>query len=97
MGLKPAADREDGPLQVGRDALDDMACPRQVVQPIGAEFEIATPPLAEPGFGAAQCLTDGVDRATAEAGSNSTLTCHEFVVHGNLRGAAASGCPRRSH
>jgi hypothetical protein len=33
--------------------------------------------------------------AAGEAESNGTLACREFVVHGNLRSAAASGCPRR--
>src|SRR5260370_11812405 len=96
MGLEPAANGEDRVLQLGRDALDDVACSGQVVQASGAELEIATPPLVKPGLGATQRPADELHGATGEAERNGTLACHEFVVHGNLRGAAASGCPRRA-
>jgi hypothetical protein len=48
MGLEPAADREDGPLQFGRDALGDVVVgPGQVVEAVGAGLQIAAPPLVE--------------------------------------------------
>ena len=97
VGLQPAADGEDGSLQLGRDALGDVVGGLgQVVQALGARLEVAAPPLVEPDLGAAQGLTDGLDRSAAEAERDGTLACREFVVHGYLRGAAAGGCPRRS-
>src|SRR5262249_46155254 len=96
MGLESAADSEDSLFQLGRDAWSDMSCPSQVVQTIGATFEIAAPPLVKPGLGAPQGPADERDGAAGEAERNGTLACREFVVHGNLRSAAASGCPRRS-
>src|SRR5262249_10415305 len=96
VGLQPAADGEDRPLQLGRDALGDVwRGVGQVVQPFGARFEVAAPPVVEPALGAAQCLTDVRDRSAAEAQRDGTLACRELVVHGYLRGAAAGGCPRR--
>src|SRR5262249_7177103 len=54
-GLEPAADGEDGPLQLGRDLLgDEMAGPGQVVEARGARLDVAAPPLVEPTLGAAQ-------------------------------------------
>jgi len=41
-------------------------------------------------------LTNGLDRSAAEAERDGTLACREFVAHGDLRGAAAGGCPRGS-
>ena len=97
VGLQPAADGEDSPLQLGRDALGDVVGGvGQVVQALGARLEVAAPPLVEPELGAAEGLADGLNRSAAEAELDGTLTCREFVAHGNLRGAAAGGCPRRS-
>src|SRR5260370_27103641 len=96
MVLGPLWTGDDRVLQLGRDALDDVAFSVQFVQASGAELEIATPPLVKPGLGATQRPADELHGATGEAERNGTLSCHEFVVHGNLRGAAASGCPRRS-
>src|SRR5512135_557629 len=97
VGLQPAADREDSSLQFGRDALGDVVGGvGQVVQALGARLEVAAPPFVEPEPGAAQGLTDGLDRSAAETEREGTLTCREFVAHGYLRGAAAGGCPRRS-
>ena len=96
VGLEPATDGEDGSLQLGRDALGDvMGGVGQVVQALGARFEVAAPPLVEPEWGAAQGLADVLDRSAAEAERDGPLACRESVVHGYLRGAAAGGCPRR--
>src|SRR5262249_51033487 len=84
------------PLQLGRDALGHLACPGQVVQGHGAAREVAAPPLVKPSLGAAQRLADIRDRMAGETERNGTVACREFVFHGNLRGAAASGWQRRS-
>jgi hypothetical protein len=95
MGLKPAADGEDGPLQFGRDALGDVVVgPRQVVEAVGAGLQIAAPPLVEPALGAADGGADGLDGSAGEAQSDGAMTSREFVVPGYLRVAAAGGCPR---
>src|SRR5579871_2382038 len=95
MGLEPAADGEDGPLQFGRDVLSDvMAGPRQVVEALGSGLQVAAPPLVEPGLAAAQRRADVLGGPTGEAQTDGALTRREFVVHGVLRGAAAGGCPR---
>src|SRR5262249_59622907 len=86
----------DGPLQLGRAARGDRACPGQVVQAIGAELEGAAPPLVEPGLGAAHRPADVRDGAAGAAESHGTWSRREFVVHGCLRGAAAGGGPRRA-
>jgi hypothetical protein len=97
VGLQPAADGEDRPLQLGRDALGDVVGGvGQVVQALGAQLEVAAPPLVEPELGAAEGLANGLDRSAAEAERDGTLACRKFVAHGDLRGAAAGGCPRRS-
>src|SRR5262249_42084019 len=96
VGLKPAADREDGPVQFGRDAQGDVGVgPRPVVETLGACFQVAVPPLAEPDLGAVDGGTADLDRSAGEAQGNSSMTSHEFVVPGYLREAAAGGCPRR--
>jgi len=52
MGLEPAADGENGPLQFGRDALGDMVVgSRQVVEARGSGLQIAVPPNAADEFG----------------------------------------------
>src|SRR5262249_10942282 len=90
MRLEPAADGEDGALQLGRDALGDlMVGPGEIVEALGAGLEIAAPPLVEPEFGAAQGRADRLDGATAESESDGALARREFVRHGYLRGAAA--------
>jgi hypothetical protein len=95
MGLEPAADGEDGPLQLGRDALGDVVVgPGQVVQARGASLQVAAPPLVEPELGAADGGADGLDGSAGEAQGNGSMTSREFVVHGYLREAAAGGCPR---
>ena len=51
VGLEPAADGEDGPLQFGRDALGDVVVgPGQVVEAVGPGLQVAAPPLVEPGL-----------------------------------------------
>jgi len=94
MGLKPAADEEDGPLQLGRDALGAVVGRSQVEEALGAGLEVAAPPLVEPGLGATDGGADGLDSAAGEALGNGSMTSSQFVVHGYLRVAAASGCPR---
>src|SRR5262249_23680365 len=94
LGLKPPADREDGPLQLGRDALGAVMGPGQVVEAFGAAVEIAAPPLVEPSPSAAQSRADQLDRAPCEAQGNGTMTSSQFVVHSYLRMAAASDCLR---
>src|SRR4029077_6543278 len=95
VGLKPAADGEDGPLQFGRDALGDMVTgPGQVVKAVGADLQVAAPPLVEPDLGAGDGGANGLDGSAGEAQGNSSMTSCEFVVHGYLRVAAAGGCPR---
>jgi hypothetical protein len=67
-GLEPAADGEDGPLRLGRDALGDVAVgPGQVVEALGAGLRGTTPPLAEPDLGAADGGTDGPGGPASEA------------------------------
>jgi hypothetical protein len=95
VGLEPAADGEDVPLQFGRDLLGGVAGAGQVEQTIDAGLEVAPPPLVEPRLGAAQGRADLLDGAAGEAESKGALARGEFVVHGCLRGAAAGGCPRR--
>jgi hypothetical protein len=94
VGLEPPADGEDGPLQLGGDALGDVAGPGQIVQALGPGLEVAAPPLVEPGLGAAHRQANVLDGAAGEAETDGALTRREFVVHGVLRGAAAAGCPR---
>src|ERR1700760_1247192 len=97
MRLEPAADREDGALQLGRDPLGDlMVGPGEVVEALGPGLGVAAPPLVEPELGAAQGRADRLDGATAESESDGALACGEFVLHGDLRGAVAGGGPRRS-
>src|SRR3954469_20397074 len=97
MGLKPAADGEDRPLQLGWDALGDLVIgPGQVVETFGAGLQVASPPFVEPAVGTTDGSTDGLDGLTGEAQGNGAMTSREFVVHGYLRVAAAGGCPRRS-
>src|SRR5262249_21780258 len=75
VGLKPAADREDGPLQLGRDVLGDVVVgPGQVVEAVGTGLQVAAPPLAEPDFGAADGGEDGLDGSAFGAQGNSSLT-----------------------
>src|SRR5262249_51911258 len=93
-GLEPAADGEDGPLQLGWDASGDVVVgSRQVVEALGAHLQIAAPPLVEPGLGAADGGADGLDWAAGEAQGDGAMTSGKFVVHGYLRVAAAGGCP----
>src|SRR5262249_21787934 len=95
MGLEPAADGEDGPLQFGRDALGDVVVgPRQVVEPLGPGLQRAAPPLVEPALGAADGGADGLDGSAGEAQRDGAMTSGGLVVHGHLRVAAAGGCPR---
>src|SRR5262249_47303013 len=94
VGLEPAADGEDGPLQLGRDTLGDVVGPGEVVEPLGAGLQVAAPPLVEPGLGAAQGRAEVLDGPAGEAETDGALTRREFVAHGVLRGAAAGGCPR---
>src|SRR5262249_52893538 len=92
-----ATDGEDGPLQLGRDVPGDVVVgPGQVVQALGSGLQVASPPLLEPGLGAAQRRADLLDGPAGEAETDGALTRREFVVHGALRGAAAGGCPRRT-
>jgi hypothetical protein len=96
MGLEPASDGEDGPLQLGGDALGDMVVgPRQVVEALGPGLQVAAPPLVEPDLGAADGGADGLDGPASEAQGDSAMARVEFVVPGYLRVAAAGGCPRR--
>ena len=95
VGLQPAANGKDGPLQLGRDVPSDVvAGPGQVVEAVGAALQVAAPPPMEPGLAAAQRRADALDRLAGEAETDGALTRREFVVHGVLRGAAADGCPR---
>ena len=94
MGLEAPAEGEDGPLQFGRDALGAVIGPGQVVEAFGAALQIAAPPLVEPGPGAAEGGADRRDSAPGEAPGNGAMTSGQFVVHGYLRMAAASGCLR---
>src|SRR5262249_58257328 len=86
MGLEPAANGEDGPFQLGGDALGDMVVgPRQAVEALGAGLQVAAPPLAEPDFGAADGGAEGLDGPAGEAQGNGSMASREFVVHGYLR------------
>ena len=96
VGREPTADAPDRLLQLGREALADRACSGPVVQALGAERAVAAPPRVKPRLGAAQGGTARRDRAAGAAASKGPWACREFVVPGNLRGAAAGGCPRRS-
>src|SRR5262245_8630942 len=97
MGLEPAADREDGALQLGRDALSDMVVgPRQVIEALGTGLQIAAPPLVEPGLAPAEGRANVLDGAAGEAETDGGLTRREVVVHGVLRSTAAGGYPRRT-
>src|SRR5262249_58652489 len=61
VGLEAAADGEDGPLQLGRDALGDVVVgPGQVVEALGAVPQVAAPPLVEPRLDATQGRADVV-------------------------------------
>ena len=96
VALEASPDGQDGALQLGRDACRHVAVGSgQVEQAVGAEPEVAAPPLVEPGLGAADGVADLLDRAAGEAESNGSLPSGEFVVHGCLRRAAACGCLRR--
>jgi len=91
---RPAADGEDGPLQLGRDASGDVVVgSRQVVEALGARLQVAAPPLVEPDLGAADGGADGLDGSAGEAQGDGAMTSGKFVVHGYLRVAAAGGCP----
>src|SRR5262249_37150728 len=92
--LEPAADGEEGPLQVGRDASGDVVVgSRQVVKALGSGLQVAAPPLVEPDLGAAEGGANGLDGAAGEAQGNGAMTSGKFVVHGYLRVAAAGSCP----
>src|SRR5262249_4492171 len=94
-GLGPAADGEDGPLQLGRDLLGDvMAGPCQVVEAFGARLEGAAPPLVEPGLRAAQRRADVLDGPAGEAETDGAVAQREVGGHGGLRGAGAGAFPR---
>ena len=74
MGLEPAADGEDGPLQFGRDALGDLVVgPRPVVEALGAGLQIAVPPLVEPGLAAAEGGADVLDGPAGETETDGAL------------------------
>src|SRR5262249_40655880 len=90
VGLEPAADGEDAPLQLGRDPWRDMAGPGQVVQALGPRLQVAAPPLVEPDLGAADGGADGLDRSAGEAQAGSTVTGGEVVGHGYLRGSGGA-------
>src|SRR5512144_2774697 len=95
MGLEPAADGEDGPLQLGRDAPGHVAArPRRVVEAVGAGLQVAVPPLVEPGRAATQGGADLLDGSAGEAETDGALTRREFVAHDVLRGATAGGFAR---
>jgi len=95
MGLEPAADGEDGPLQFGWDPLSVLvAGPCPVVEALGAGLQVAAPPLVEPECGAADGGADGLDGSAGQAQGNGAMTSGEFVVHGYLRVATACSCPR---
>src|SRR5262249_24921701 len=97
LGLQAPPHRQDGAFQFQRDARGDVvAGPGQVVQALGAEVEVAAPPLVEPDHGAAQGLTDLLHRPAAEAERDGSLASAEIVVLRNLRSAAAGGCLRRN-
>ena len=75
MGLKPATDRDDRPLQIGRNALGDVVVgPRQVVEAFGAGLQVAAQPLVKPAVGATDGGTDGLDVATGETKADGALT-----------------------
>jgi hypothetical protein len=68
MGLQPAADGEDGPLQLGRDALGDVVVgPGQIVKALGAGLQVTIPPLAEPDLGAADGGANDLGGSASEA------------------------------
>ncbi len=68
VGLKPAADGEDGPFQFGRETLGDVVVgPCQVVEALGASLQVAVPPLVEPDLGAADGGTDDLDGSAGKA------------------------------
>src|SRR5262245_63264728 len=94
MGLKPATDGEDGPLQLGGDALGMMVGPGQIVKAFGAGLPVAPPPFGEPEVGAAHRGPNGMVRVAGPAQGNGAMTSGEFVVHGYLRVTAACGGPR---
>ena len=65
MGLESAADGEDGPLQLSRDALSTVIGPGQVVEPLDTGLEVAAPPLVEPNPGSTDGGENGLDGAPA--------------------------------
>jgi hypothetical protein len=68
VGLKPAADGEDGPLQLGRDALGDVVVgPGQVVEALASGLQVTALPLAEPDLGAADGGANGLGGSASEA------------------------------
>jgi hypothetical protein len=95
VGLQPAADGQEGPLQLGREAPGDgVVGPGQVVAALGAGLQVAAPPLAEPDLGAADGGAKGLGGSAREAQGDGALTSRGFVTPGYLRAAAAGGCPR---
>src|SRR5262249_30601588 len=92
--LRPSAEGDDGPLPLEREALGDlMVGQRHVVQAREARLQVAATPLAEPELGAAVGGADGLDGSAGETQGNGSMTCREFVVHGDLHEAAAGGWP----
>ena len=73
---------------------DVVVGPRQVVEALGAGFQVAAPPLVKPDFGAADGGGDGLDRPAGEAQGNGSMTSGKFVVLCFLRGEAVSSCSR---
>jgi len=95
MGLEPAADGEDGPLQLGPDAPGRVAArPRRVVEALGAGLPIAVPSLVEPRLAATRDRADLLDGSAGETETDGAPARREFVAHDVLRGATAGGYPR---
>lgn len=91
--FEPPPDRQGGPFEFGGDAPGDlMRGMRQVEQPIGAELQVAAPPLAEPAVGAAQRTTDLRHGLTRQASLDRVMTIRVLVSHGWLPSLAAGGC-----
>src|SRR5262249_20749305 len=81
-GLEPAADGEDGPLQLGWDASGDVAVgSRQVVEALGAHLQIAAPPLVAPGRGGAEGGADGPEGAGGAAQGEGALAGGRVLGH----------------
>ena len=93
LGFEAAADGKDGSFQFRWDAVGDVVVGSgQVVQAVGAELEVASPPLVEPALGAAEGSADVRDGSAAEAERDGSLAGVEIVDHGDLQIAAAGGC-----